>query len=170
LLLAGSIAGIAALAGTDTAVAQDPPPRRSFGPDLTPGGPGTFNPTGPSIGNPPGAVAPMPPGGRGSFNPTGPLPGAPPGYVQPMPRGGAGSFNPTAPDPQPSAVAIPGLPKGGVNSPRRPPPTRSGGKAPVGPGLDNCLAGYSSKRGLSRAEHNATCQRIWAKDRRGPPA
>lgn len=150
-----------------TATDPGPPPRRSFGttPDMPPGGPGSFNPTGPSPTTPPGAVAPMPPGGRGSFNPTGPLPGAPPGYVQPMPPGGRGTFTPTAPPPQPGAVAIPGVPRQGTLSPRQPPPTRPTGKAPVGPGLDACLAGWNGKRGLSRIEHDALCRKIWARKR-----
>lgn len=150
--------------------AQDLPPRRSFGttPDMPPGGSGSFNPTGPSPSTPPGAIAPMPPG-RGSFNPTGPLPGAPPGYLHPMPRGGSGSFSPTGPDPQPNVTAIPGLPRGGVLSPRRLPPTGSTSKAPVGPGLDNCIDGWTKARGLTRKEHDALCHKIWARARRGAP-
>jgi len=141
------------------------PPQRGFGNDMPPGGSGSFNPTGPSPNNPPGAIAPMPPGGSGSFNPTGPLPGAPPGYIAPMPPGGAGSYNPTSPSPQPNLYRDHRLPSSGVNSPRQLPPYRSRGKAEVAPGLEPCLKGWNPKRGLSKKEHEAACLRIW-KNRR----
>ncbi len=154
------------VAGAPLALAQVAP-RRGFGNDMPPGGSGSFNPTGPSPFNPPGAIAPMPPGGSGSFNPTGPLPGAPPGYIHPMPPGGAGSFTPTAPPPQPDLDRDRRIPSYGVNSPRRLPPSRGRDRAEVGPGLDNCIKGYNPKRGLSRKEHETACLRIW-KRRPGP--
>jgi hypothetical protein len=137
------------------------PPQRGFGSDMPPGGSGSFNPTGPSTTAPLGTIPPMPPGGSGSFNPTGPLPGGPPGYIPAMPPGGRGSFNPTAPAPQPGVAGRPGVPRGGINSMRVDPPTTRTGKAPVAPGLENCLKGWNPKRGLSKKEHRATCERIW---------
>lgn len=136
-----------------------PPPRRSFGNELPPGGAGTINPTGPSIMNPPGSIAPMPPGGRGSINPTGPLIGAPSGFVQPMPPGGPGSINPTGPPL--GTVTVQGVPVQGVLPDRPSPRTTSSGKAPVPPGLEPCLESWTASRGLSEAEHRELCEKIW---------
>ena len=157
-------ATVLAMLAIGAATAQVPP-QRGFGRDMPPGGGGSFNPTGPSPNNPPGAIAPMPPGGSGSFNPTGPLPGAPPGYVHPMPQGGAGSFNSTAPSPQPDLYRDRRLPTAGGNAARQQQIPRGRGKAEVAPGLEPCLKGWNPKRGLTRREHEATCLRIW-KNRR----
>lgn len=147
------------LAGLSTAAGQ------GYGrvPDMPQSSDPRLNPTGPSPTLPPSAVAPMPPSRDFRTNPTGPQAGAPPGYIHPMPRS-RGRYNATGPSPQRPDDDL------GVSrepSPRRSPSGYSGGKAEVGRGLESCLDGYSAKRGLTRAEHRALCNKIWKNQNSG---
>ena len=152
--LGGLIAATLAL----ISVAVQPAASQSYGtvPSMPQGSDPRLNPTGPSPTLPPGAVAPMPSGRDYRLNPTGPQAGAPPGYIYPMP-GGRGRLNPTGPSPQRATESeIPDT------RPRRGPSYGySGGRPEVAPGLQNCLDGWNAKRGLSKKEHRALCNRIW---------